>query len=148
MLFRSLCAWLEQCQVTDVGMESTGVYWKPVWNALEGRWGLHLCNPHHVRAIPGSKTDMRDGTRVAELLAYGKLPESFIPPLWQRELRDLTRLRARMAQEVTRAGNRILKVLEDAQIKLDCVVSDALGVSGRLILDQLVNGETNPAKLA
>lgn len=145
---RQLCAWLEQCQVTDVGMESTGVYWKPVWNALEGRWGLHLCNPHHVRAIPGSKTDMRDGTRVAELLAYGKLPESFIPPLWQRELRDLTRLRARMAQEVTRAGNRILKVLEDAQIKLDCVVSDALGVSGRLILDQLVNGETDPAKLA
>jgi transposase len=145
---RELCAWLEQHQVTDVGMESTGVYWKPVWNALEGRWGLHLCNPQHVRAIPGSKTDMRDGTRVAELLTYGKLPESFIPPSWQRELRDLTRLRARMTQEVTRAGNRILKVLEDAQIKLDCVVSDALGVSGRLILDALVNGETDPAQLA
>lgn len=145
---RELCAWLEQHQVTDVGMESTGVYWKPVWNALERKWGLHLCNPQHVRAIPGSKTDMRDGTRLAELLAYGKLPESFIPPLWQRELRDLTRLRARMTQEVTRAGNRILKVLEDAQIKLDCVVSDALGVTGRLILDGLVNGETDPAKLA
>jgi transposase len=145
---RELCAWLEQHQVTDVGMESTGVYWKPVWNALEGRWGLHLCNPQHVRAIPGSKTDMRDGTRVAELLTYGKLPESFIPPSWQRELRDLTRLRARMTQEVTRAGNRILKVLEDAQIKLDCVVSDALGVSGRLILDALVSGETDPAQLA
>ncbi len=143
-----LCAWLEESQATDVGMESTGVYWKPVWNALEGKWGLHLCNPQHVRAIPGAKTDMRDGTRVGELLAYGKLPESFIPPLWQRELRDLTRLRARMAQEVTRAGNRILKVLEDAQIKLDCVASDALGVTGRLILGKLLEGETDPAKLA
>jgi transposase len=145
---RQLCIWLEEHGVTDVGMESTGVYWKPVWNALEGRWRLHLCNPQHVRAIPGSKTDMRDGTRIAELLAYGKLPESFIPPQWQRELRDLTRLRARMAQEVTRAGNRILKVLEDAQIKLDCVASDALGVSGRLILHALVQGESDPAKLA
>jgi len=145
---RQLCAWLEEYQVTDVGMESTGVYWKPVWNALEGRWGLHLCNPQHVRAIPGSKTDMRDGTRVGELLAYGKLPESFIPPLWQRELRDLTRLRARLSQEVTRAGNRILKVLEDAQIKLDCVASDALGVTGRRILNQLLEGENDPAQLA
>ena len=145
---RELGAWLEQCQVTDVGMESTGVYWKPVWNALEGKWGLHLCNPQHVRVIPGNKTDMRDGTRIGELLAYGKLPESFIPPLWQRELRDLTRLRARLTQEVNRAGNRILKVLEDAQIKLDCVVSDALGVTGRLILERLLEGETDPAKLA
>lgn len=81
-------------------------------------------------------------------MAYGKLPESFIPPLWQRELRDLTRLRARLAQEVTRTGNRILKVLEDAQIKLDCVASDALGVTGRLLLDKLLEGETDPAKLA
>lgn len=145
---REMCAWLEEHQVTDVGMESTGVYWKPVWNALEGRWGLHLCNPQHVRAIPGSKTDIRDGTRVGELLAYGKLPESFIPPLWQRELRDLTRLRARFKQEAARAGNRILKVLEDAQIKLDCVASDALGVTGRLILNSLVAGETDPAVLA
>jgi hypothetical protein len=128
-----LSAWLKECQVTDVGMESTGVYWKPVWNALEGKRGLHLCNPRHVRAIPGSKTDIRDGTRITEL-ACGKLPESFIPPLWQRELRDLTRLRARLTQEVSRIGNRILKVLEDAQIKLDCVAS-ALGVSGRLMLN-------------
>ncbi len=145
---RELCGWLKEHQVTDVGMESTGVYWKPVWNALEGRWGLHLCNPQHVRAIPGSKTDIRDGTRIGELLAYGKLPESFIPPLWQRELRDLTRLRARFKQEAARAGNRILKVLEDAQIKLDCVASDALGVSGRLILAKLADGETDPDKLA
>lgn len=145
---RELRTWLEQHQVTDVGMESTGVYWKPVWNALEGKWGLHLCNPQHVRAIPGSKTDIRDGTRITDLLAYGKLPESFIPPRWQRELRDLTRLRARFAQEVTRTGNRILKVLEDAQIKLDCVASDALGVSGRMMLEALVEGETDAAKLA
>jgi len=145
---RQLCAWLEEHQVTDVGMESTGVYWKPVWNALEGRWGLHLCNPQHVRVIPGSKTDLRDGTRIAELLAYGKLPESFIPPLWQRELRDLTRLRVRFKQEAARAGNRILKVLEDAQIKLDGVVSDPLGLTGRRVLDRLVQGETDPARLA
>lgn len=145
---RQLCAWLDEHQVTDVGMESTGVYWKPVWNALEGKWGLHLCNPQHVRVIPGAKTDMRDGTRVAELLACGKLPESFIPPAWQRELRDLTRLRARMTQEVSRAGNRILKVLEDAQIKLDCVASDALGVTGRLIINALLDGKTDAAELA
>lgn len=142
-----LKAWLKEYEVTDVGMESTGVYWKPVWNALEGEFRLHLCNPQHVRVIPGSKTDMRDGTRNAELLAYGKLPESFIPPLWQRELRDLTRLRARVSQEISRIGNRILKVLEDAQIKLDCVASDALGVSGRLILDALVAGKSNPDEL-
>jgi len=145
---RELSTWLEQCQVTDVGMESTGVYGKPVWNALEGKWGLHLCNPQHMRAIPGAKTDMRDGTRVGELLAYGKLPESFIPPQWQRELRDLRRLRARFTQETTRAGNRILKVLEDAQIKRDCVASDALGVTGRRILNRLVEGETDAGKLA
>lgn len=140
--------WLEQHQVREVGMESTGVYWKPVWNALEGKWGLHLCNPQHVRAIPGSKTDLRDGTRITELLAYGKLPESFIPPRWQRELRDLTRLRACYAQEATRTGNRVRKVLEDAQIKLDCVASDTLGVSGRLMLEALIGGESDPATLA
>lgn len=146
---QELQTWLEECQVTDVGMESTGVYWKPVWNALEGKWRLHLCNPQHVRAIPGAKTDIRDGTRITELLAYGKLPESFIPPVWQRELRDLTRLRARFTQEVGRIGNRILKVLEDAQIKLDCVASDTLGISGRLILNALVEGKkTSPAELA
>lgn len=145
---RELKNWLEKYQVTDVGMESTGVYWKPVWNALEGKWGLHLCNPQHVRVIPASKTDIRDGTRTAELLAYGKLPESFIPPVWQRELRDLTRLRARFTQESTRTGNRIRKVLEDAQIKLDSVASDTLGMSGRLILNALVEGETDANKLA
>jgi transposase len=140
--------WLEKCQITDVGMESTGVYWKPVWNALEGKWGLHLCNPQHVRVIPASKTDIRDGTRTAELLAYGKLPESFIPPVWQRELRDLTRLRARFTQELTRTTNRIRKVLEDAQIKLDCVASDSLGVSGRAMLNGLVAGQTDAHQLA
>jgi transposase len=143
-----LRAWLEEHQITDVGLESTGVYWKPVWNALEGRVGLHLCNPQHVRAIPGSKTDLRDGTRLAELLAAGKLPESFIPPLWQRELRDLTRLRARLRQDLTRSSNRVLKVLEDAGIKLDCVLSDTLGVTGRRILERLVAGETDAAALA
>jgi transposase len=144
---RDLAAWLREFQVTDVGMESTGVYWKPVWNALEGEWKLHLCNPQHRRAIPGSKTDFRDGTRVGELLAYGKLPESFIPPQWQRELRDLTRLRARFSQEATRSVHRIEKVLEDAQIKLGTVASDLLGVSGKAMLEAIARGETDVDQL-
>ena len=145
---RQLREWLQQRQVTEVAMESTGVYWKPVWNALEGELGLHLCNPHHVRAIPGTKTDRRDGTRIAELLAYGKLPESFIPPRWQRELRDLTRLRTRLVEQAACSSNRIQKVLEDARIKLGSVVSDVMGVSGRQMLAALVKGETDPAQLA
>ena len=145
---QALAAWLREHRVTDVGLESTGVYWKPVWNALEGGFGLHLCNPLHVRAIPGSKTDLRDGTRIAELLAHGKLPVSFIPPQWQRELRDLTRMRASLVQEKTRLGNRIEKVLEDAQIKLGCVVSAVLGVSGRIMLEALVRGETDEVVLS
>ena len=145
---RQLAAWLREHEVTEVGMESTGVYWKPVWNALEGEFGLHLCNPQHVRAIPGTKTDLRDGTRIAELLAHGKLPESFIPPQWQRELRDLTRLRARFVQETNRTNNRIQKLLEDAGIKLGNVISDVLGVSGRLMLRALVRGERDPVQLA
>src|SRR3954453_8768724 len=145
---REFESWLKQYQVTEVGLESTGVYWKPVWNALEGRFGLHLCNPQHTRAIPGHKTDLQDGTRIAELLAHGMLPESFIPPQWQRELRDLTRLRVRMVQESTRTGNRIGKVLEDAQIKLGSVASDVLGVSGRAMLEALAKGETDATKLA
>ena len=95
---QELQTWLQEHQVSEVGMEATGVYWKPVWNALEGKYGLHLCNPEHIRAIPGAKTDLRDGTRIADLLAYGKLPESFIPPRWQRELRDLTRMRTQLQQ--------------------------------------------------
>jgi len=141
-------AWLAAHRVTEVGLEATGVYWKPVWNALEGKVGLHLCNPHHIRAIPGAQTDLRDGTRIAELLAHGKLPSSFIPPRWQRELRDLTRLRVSLAQERTRIGNRIEKVLEDAQIKLGCVASEVLGVSGRLMLEALVNGQSDEGVLS
>jgi transposase len=143
-----LARWLEKRQVTDVGMESTGVYWKPVWNALEGKFGLHLCNPQHIRAIPGTKTDLRDGTRIADLLAYGKLPESFIPPRWQRELRDLTRLRTRFAEQATRMQNRIAKVLEDAQIKLGSVTTRLLGVSGRAMLEGLIEGKLRPEELA
>ena len=143
-----LIRWLEKRQVTDVGMESTGVYWKPVWNALEGKFGLHLCNPQHVRVIPGSKTDVRDGTRAAELLAYGKLPESFIPPRWQRELRDLTRMRVRFTEQATRTQNRIAKVLEDAQIKLGSVTKRLLGASGRAMLAGLVAGQVDAEQLA
>jgi len=145
---QELMIWFQEHQVTEVGMEATGVYWKPVWNALEGKYGLHLCNPEHIRAIPGSKTDLRDGTRIADLLAYGKLPESFIPPRWQRELRDLTRMRTKLKQEAARASNRIGKVLEDAQIKLGNVASKILGVSGRLMLNALIKGETDEKVLS
>jgi transposase len=140
--------WMKEHQVTEVGMEATGVYWKPVWNALEGKYGLHLCNPEHIRAIPGAKTDLRDGTRIADLLAYGKLPVSFIPPLWQRELRDLTRMQTRFKEEVASAANRVGKVLEDAQIKLGSVATDILGKSGRLILKALIKGETDETVLS
>lgn len=145
---QELMTWLQGHQVSDVGMEATGVYWKPLWNALEGKYGLHLCNPEHIRAIPGTKTDLRDGTRIADLLAYGKLPVSFIPPRWQRELRDLTRMRTKLKQEAARAASRIAKVLEDAQIKLGNVASDIMGVSGRLMLEALVKGETDEQVLS
>jgi len=143
-----MAGWLRELGVREVALESTGVYWKPVWNALEGELGLHLCNPHHVRAIPGANTDLRDGTRIAELLAYGKLPESFIPARWQRELRDLTRLRTRFQEEAARTRNRMEKVLEDAGIKLGTVASDSFGVSGRAMLRALIGGEQDTEKLA
>ncbi len=140
--------WLAEHGVTHVAMESTGVYWKPIWNLLEDRFTLLLCNARHVKQVPGRKTDVRDCQWLAQLLHYGLLQGSFIPPKPQRELRDLTRHRAQVTGEHTRACNRIQKVLEDANIKLASVATDVLGVSGRAMLEAIVNGQDNPEALA
>jgi len=140
--------WLAVAGVTHVTMESTGVYWKPIYNLLEGRFTLLLVNARHVKNVPGRKTDVKDCQWLAQLLQCGLLKGSFIPPRPQRELRELTRHRTQLVAEKTRAANRIQKVLEDANIKLASVASDILGASGRDMLRALIAGEQDPAKLA
>ena len=137
-----LADWLRTCGVTHVAMESTGVYWKPVWNLLEGQFEVLLVNAQHIKAVPGRKTDQKDSEWIAELLQHGLLRASFVPPTPIRELRDLTRYRASLAEEINRIANRIQKVLEDANIKLASVASDALGASGRTMLEAMVQGRT------
>jgi len=143
-----LAGWMEEQEVTHVAMEATGVYWKPVWNVLEGRFGLMLVNPEHIKALAGKKCDRRDASHLADLLQHGLLQGSFIPSAEIRELRDLTRNRARTVQEAARIKSRIQKVLEEANIKLSSVATDVLGVSGRLMLNGLVSGEQDAEKLA
>lgn len=140
--------WLEDEGVEMVAMESTGVYWKPLWNLLEGRVNLMLCNARHVRNVPGRKTDKRDAQWLADLLQHGLLKPSFVPSRRQRFLRDLTRQRKVLADEKTRVVNRIQKVLEDANIKLSSVASDVLGASGRDMIRAIIGGEEDPAVLA
>jgi transposase len=112
-----LADWLRACGVTHVALESTGVYWKPVWNLLEGQFKVLLVNAQHIKAVPGRKTDQKDSEWIAELLQHGLLRPSFVPPTPIRELRDVTRYRATLAQEINRIANRVQKVLEDANIK-------------------------------
>jgi transposase len=145
---REMKAWLKEHKVTTVAMEATGVYWKPVWNLLEGEFELLLVNPQHLKSIPGKKTDFKDGERIADLLQHGLLRGSFVPPQPIRELRDLTRMRASLAQERSSVINRIEKTLEDPNLKLGVVASDVVGASGRAMLDAIVQGETDPAVLA
>jgi transposase len=140
--------WLRAQGVTHVAMEATGVLWKPVWNILDGQFELLLVNPRELKQVPGRKSDVKDAQWIAQLLQCGLLRSSFVPSRPQRELRDLTRYRAQLQGERTRAVNRIHKLLEDANIKLGTVASDILGVSGREMLDRLVQGEEDPAKLA
>jgi transposase len=140
--------WLAKEGVTHVALESTGVLWKPVWNILDGRFELLLVNPRHLKRVPGRKTDVSDSQWIAHLLQCGLLRSSFVPSRPQRELRELTRQRTQLTREQTRITNRIHKTLEDANIKLGAVASDILGKSGRAMLDALVAGERNPAKLA
>ena len=140
--------WLRACGVTHVAMESTGVYWKPVWNLLEGQFEVLLVNAQHIKAVPGRKTDQKDSEWIADLLQHGLLRASFVPPTPIRELRDLTRYRASLAQEINRIANRIQKVLEDANIKLASVATDTLGVSGRAMLEAMIHGEQDSQRLA
>lgn len=143
-----LSDWLAANQVTHVAMESTGVYWKPVWNILEERFTILLVNAQHVKAVPGRKTDTKDCQWIADLLQHGLLRGSFIPPTPIRELRDLTRMRASLRQDHTSVANRMQKVLEDANIKVASVATDWLGVSGRAILSRLLDGEQDAGTLA
>jgi transposase len=129
-------------------MEGTGVYWKPVYNVLEGQYTLLVANAEHVKAIAGRKTDVRDAEWLATLLRYGLLKASFIPEREQREVRDITRYRTALLQDRGRAVNRLQKTLEGANIKLASVLTDITGVSGQRILEALVRGEDNPELLA
>src|SRR3954454_25179888 len=143
-----LSDWLACNQVTHVAMESTGVYWKPVWNVLEATFTILLVNAQHVKAVPGRKTDTKDCEWLADLLQHGLLRGSFVPPSPIRQLRDLTRTRASLRQDHTAVANRMQKVLEDANVKLASVATDWLGVSGRDILRRMLDGEQDVSKLA
>ena len=135
-----LADWLLAHGVTHVAMESTGEYWKPVFNILEGQFETLLVNAAHVKQVPGRKTDVRDAEWIAELLQHGLLRPSFIPPIAIRELRDLTRHRSNFVRERVNLVNRVQKVLESANIKLACVATDVMGVSGRAMLEAIVAG--------
>jgi transposase len=143
-----LADWLAAAGVRHVAMESTGVYWKPVWNLLEARFELMLVNAHHIKKVPGRKTDVKDAQWIARLLQHGLLSPSLVPPPPIRELRDLTRQRAQLVADKAAVANRIHKTLEDANIKLSGVATDILGVSGRAMIAGLIRGESDPARLA
>src|SRR3990172_9246278 len=140
--------WLAAHRVTQVTMEATGVYWKPVWAILEDEFELLLVNARHVKQVPGRKTDISDAAWLCQLAEAGLLQRSFVPPKPIRALRNLTRYRKAQIGERQREANRLHKILEDTGIKLDCVATDILGVSGRAMLDALVRGTTDPAVLA
>lgn len=144
----AMADWMATQAVTHVAMESTGVYWKPIYNILESRFTVLLVNARHLKQVPGRKSDVRDCQWIAQLLQHGLLKGSFIPPRPQRELRDLTRHRTQLVEERTRTVNRIHKVLEDANIKLASVATEILGVSGRAILQALIAGQEDPVQLA
>jgi len=144
----ALADWLRAEKVTHAAMESTGVYWKPVFNILEDQVQLILVNAQHIKQVPGRKTDVKDCEWIAQLLQVGLLRASFVPPAPIRELRELTRQRVQLLGEKSAAANRIHKVLEDANIKLASVATDVLGVSGRAILEALIAGQTDPVPLA
>ena len=144
----ALAEWLASHGCSHVAMEATGVYWKPVWHVLEGRFELVLANAMHIRNVPGRKTDVNDATWIADLLAHGLIRASFVPPAEVQRMRDLTRTRKQLVREVAQHTLRIQKTLEDANVKLTGTISDVLGQTGRAILDALVRGETDPEQLA
>jgi transposase len=144
----ALADWLREGQVTHVAMESTGVFWKPIWNLLEDEFEILLVNARHIKQLPGRKTDIKDCEWIAQLLQHGLLRASFVPPKPIRAMRDLTRHRAKLASEKTAVVNRIHKTLEDANIKLGSVASDIVGVSGLSMLKAMAAGEEDPVALA
>jgi transposase len=143
-----LVDWLTAAGCTHVAMESTGVYWRPIYNLLEGHVELFLVNAQHVKMVPGRKTDVRDSEWLAQLLELGLLRRSFVPPAAQRELRDVVRYRKRLIEDRAREANRVQKVLETANIKLASVVTDVLGVSARAMLKALIAGTGTPDEVA
>jgi transposase len=144
----ALSDWLAEATCTHVAMESTGVYWKPIWNLLEEGEGVLLVNPRDSKAVPGRKTDLTDAEWIADLLRHGLLRGSYVPNRPQRELRELTRYRCSLVRERTAEANRLQKTLEGANIKLASVATDILGTSGRAMLQALVTGATDAAALA
>jgi len=143
-----LSDWLKEQGCTHVAFEATGVYWKPVFNLLEGNFEILVVNAQHIKAVPGRKTDIKDAEWIADLLRHGLLKASFIPSAPQRELRDLTRYRVRLTEEKAREVNRVQKTLEDTNLKLGDVVSDIMGKASRMILHAISEGETDPSRLA
>jgi transposase len=140
--------WLIEQGVTIAAMESTGVYWQPVWNLLEDRLSLMLVNPQHIKRVPGRKTDVSDSQWITQLLEHGLLSASFVPPKPQRQLRDLTRQRTQLLGDGARVINRVQKVLETANIKIAALISDLAGVSGRKVLTALAEGKLTPEQMA
>jgi transposase len=144
-----LSEWLAENECTHVAMEATGVYWKPVWHILDdGEFELILAKAAHVKNVPGRKTDVNDAMWLAELLAHGLIRGSFVPDTQTQEMRTLLRTRKQLVRENSRHVLRVQKTLEDANIKLDSMLTDVMGKSGRAIIEALIAGETNPAKLA
>jgi transposase len=144
----ALLDWLAEWECTHVAMESTGDYWKPVFNVLEGTFEVYLVNAQHVKHVPGRKTDVTDSEWLAELMLHGLLRPSFIPPKPQRALRDLTRYRTKVVEERSRTVNRVQKLLEGANIKLASVVSDVRGVSAQAMMAELCTGRMSPQEMA
>jgi len=144
----SMREWLESHNCKVIAIESTGSYWKPIFNLLEGDFEVMLVNPGHLKYVEGYKTDVKDARWLAELLEHGLLRGSFIPPREIRDLRDMTRYRRKLIEERSAEVNRVQKILEDANIKLGCVATDIFGVSGRAILKALLEGEMTPEEMA
>jgi transposase len=143
-----LKVWLIENRITHVAMESTGVYWKPVFNILEGSFEVLLVNARHVKNVPGRKTDVKDSEWLCKLLRSGLVRASFIPPKEVRDLRDLTRYKRKLIQTITAEKQRVEKILEDANIKLSSIVSDTFGASGARIIQELLKGELRPDEMA
>jgi transposase len=145
----ALLTWLLESGCTHVAMEATGVYWKPVWNILsDGKFELILANAAHIKNVPGRKTDVNDATWIADLVAFGLIKASFVPGGAIQELRSLMRARKQLGREQTRHVQRLQKTLEEANIKLDSVISEIMGLSGRRMIEAMIAGVRDPRKLA